>query len=103
MAELVEAAAVAETVPDDSSKSALLGANYRHHGVALQLAGDAQVRWSLDAHLAPPLVQLAGLAARRTHVSCLGGCSNEVVRLGLLMHSLVRGTHRPPPCRRSFL
>jgi len=45
MAELVEAAAKAETVPDDNSKSALLGANYRHHGVALQLAGDAQVRW----------------------------------------------------------
>merc|ERR1719199_8 len=42
MAELVEAAAKAETVPDDNSKSALLGANYRHHGVALQLEGNAQ-------------------------------------------------------------
>lgn len=52
MAELVEAAAKAETVPDDNSKSALLGANYRHHGVALQLEGNAQVRWYFHAHLA---------------------------------------------------
>jgi hypothetical protein len=50
MAELVEAAAKAETVPDDNSKSALLGANYRHHGVALQLAGDSTAAKAMFEH-----------------------------------------------------
>lgn len=40
LAELKEAALMAETIPEEEPKNALLGANYRHQGLALAGMGD---------------------------------------------------------------
>jgi len=42
LGELKEAALLADTIPDENSKNALLGANYRHQAVCQQHMGDVE-------------------------------------------------------------